>query len=85
MLVWFNMLVVILKILFGIKVVILNVVTNIANILTRVPKIQRKRERKPEMVVLQVAQITVMFSRKDWSHQNVRKFNLIVLRICRKR
>ena len=85
MLVWFNMLVVILKILFGIKVVILNVVTNIANILTRVPKIQRKRERKPEMVVLQVAQITVMFSRQDWSHQNVRKFNLIVLRICRKR
>lgn len=58
MLVWFNILVVILKILFGIKVGILNVVTNIANILTRVPKIQKKRERKPEIVVLQVAVIS---------------------------
>ena len=58
MLVWFNILVVILKILFGIKVGILNVVTNIANILTRVPKIQKKRERKPEIAVLQVAVIS---------------------------
>ena len=58
MLVWFNILVVILRILFGIKVGILNVVTNIANILTRVPKIQKKRERKPEIVVLQVAVIS---------------------------
>ena len=37
-----------------------------------------EERKKSEMVALLVPQTTVMFSEKDWSHQNVRKSFLIV-------
>ena len=70
------------------KVVILNVVMNIANFFDKGSKkkdLSGDSNPEEKRKKVKVTQTTAMFSKKDWGHHNVRKYNLIVSSICRKR